>query len=300
MKKRNLLLVILAALLVFGMVVGCGDLPEGDGTGTTPGGTTEGTLSGVSANGSATVTTTSLTLTFTKAATISVDDITLSGAAASNVTKGTLTVNTAKTTYTLAVTVTGGGALDVKVGSVTKSTTVYWLDPFAKYYNNDTRSDKYYTTYPNSAGTKTVTESIIIKKDKITFYDNDRSNDNPDKIEFTVTKWENANVPASVNTAYGTSLQTYTKGVKVTGKITDARPPDNASAAATTQVYGSTTCPGITKADIGVTELYFFIYFDDTTDPTQFFFVKSAFFKTGVSNQSNPIEKREYKENVAD
>jgi hypothetical protein len=286
MKKRNLLLVILAVLLVFGMVVGCGDLGEGEGTG---GGTTgEGALSTVTADGSATATTTTLTLRFTKSVTITAADITLSGVA--GVTAGALSGS--GTTYTLKINVTqAGGTLSVKVGSVTKTATIYWLDPFLKYYNRA----EFQST--RTVGSKQITETAVITKDKITLTDNDRSTDNPDMVEFTVSKWETREVPASVAVAYpeATTNRTFSKGVKVTGKITKARPPDSDTAASTTQVFGTTSCPGITKADIGVTELYFYIYFDES-DAEEFYLVKSSFYKANATGQQDPITSRLYKE----
>jgi hypothetical protein len=295
MKKRNLLLVILAILLVFGMVVSCGDPEDGTGgnTGGNTGGSTEGVLSTVTANGSATATTTQLTLNFTKAVTISAGDIELGGAAAASVDKGTLTFNAAKTSYYLAVTVTGGGALTVKVGSVTKPLTVYWLDPYKDYYQD------YYINYGKKADNSPITEFLTIAKDKIKFVDNENgTGDAADFLEFTVEKWEDGGtVPTSITSE--TSAFTgsnYKKAVKLTGKITGAKPPA-VGAADTAQVYGSVTCPGITKADISKTTVYIYLYFapgaDDPEDTT---LLRSAFSKTAPTTPPARVSNRgEYK-----
>jgi len=164
-------------------------------------------------------------------------------------------------------------------------------DPFASYYQD------YQTTYKIS--TVSYTETIKITKDLITFYDNAVADTaNPDFIKFEVTKWENASVPGNVNTDYPDAVKEFTKGVKIFGVITDAKPKDASwSADATVKVlYGGATCPGITEQDItDETELYFYLYFTDEDDPEDLHFVRSSIYKAGITGQQNPIKSREYK-----
>jgi len=248
---------------------------------------TPGVLSSVSANGSATVTTTALTLGFTKAVTITAADIELGGDAAANVTKETISGSGTKT-VTLNVTVTGGGTLTVKVGTVQKSVTLNWVDPYKDYYL------KFSCTYDKA---KQITEFIDIKKDKITFTDNEKSKANStaidDYIVFTVTKWETASVPTMTGyTGNGSSGLTYTKGFKITGKITAAQPSN------TSTVYGPSTCPGITSSDVGTTELYIYFYFTDDPDPDDRYLARSAFFKTPTQSPApmNPLSGTQIRE----
>jgi len=115
MKSKNLLLVILAIMLVFAMTaVGCGDdSTDNNNNNNNGGGDTVVTFNSVTANGSATQTTTALTLTFSQAITgLSANDISLSGV--SGVNKGTISNSGA--TYTMPISgFTAGGTLNVAV-----------------------------------------------------------------------------------------------------------------------------------------------------------------------------------------
>jgi len=119
MKKG--LYALLAVLMVLAMAtVGC---KTDDDTGGTSGGGTDTavTLSSVTANGSASSTTTSLNLTFSAAITgLSAGDIAVTGVSGfTGFTKGTtLTAGTTAGTYTLPITVTAAGSVSV---AVTKS-----------------------------------------------------------------------------------------------------------------------------------------------------------------------------------
>jgi hypothetical protein len=300
MKKRNLLLVILAVLLVFGMVMSCG---EDDGT--TPGGTTGDKVSNLTLgqDGSATKTTTQITLSFSPNITgLVASDIELKGV--TGVTKGTLS---GTGPYTLAISgVTAGGTLRVEVDKAgfvvsPKTVTIYYVDPFAFYYQ------KFDCMYNK---TKNITEFIDITKTEIKFTDNEKSKDTAgakdDFLVFSVTKWEFVTTALPSFPGYtgnGQTGKTYTKGIKITGKITDAQPNNT-----TNGVYGPTTCPGITTSDItSGTEVYIFFYFTEEDDPKNDFtyLARSAFFanpaKNGVTPQ-NPLvgtasspQIREYK-----
>jgi len=301
MKKRNLLLVILAALLVFGMVVSCGPVEDEDTGEKIP-----VTLSSVSADGDATSTqTTKLTLVLSVSVTgLTASDIKITGSGGVTVTPGTLD-STGAPTYVLPIDYNKKGSISVSVSKTGYtvsggSKTVTINDPFEKYYTvgDNPQTDKYYTEYTSGSGqnAKSVQESIILKKNKITFFDNERSTTNPDKIEFTVTKWEFVSTPSGVGTAYASNpgntsagSNPFNKGIQVTGIITAARPPDDANAPETTQVFGSVMCPGITKADITAkTSLYYKMYFDESST-NQLYFVKSSFYKTGATGQKDPI-----------
>jgi len=292
MKKRNLLLVILAVLLVFGLVVGCGDLPEGDDTGKTPGGGNSATLNGVTANGSGLETTTELTLTFDKAISgLAKSNITLgTGATIGNLSGGTggvykLTVTGVTANATVSVTVTKSGWT---ISGSPATVDVKYSAADAKYLQ------KFQTTYVSTttAG-KQVTETIdLTNKALIKYFDNDVSTSDPDKIEFTVTKWEDAQVPASVATAFppASSVAEYTKGIKLTGKITAAKP------SAADKIYGTMTCPGLNQTDLNTTEVCFYIYFSVAPDQLDICFVKTPFSKTSAASPTTaPIAKREYR-----
>ena len=104
---------ILAILAVFAMVTaGCKNDPDDP----PPAGTGTVTLTGVTANGSASSTTTSLNLVFSAAITgLSAGDITVTGVSGfTGFTKGTtLTAGAAAGTYTLPITVTAAGSVSV-------------------------------------------------------------------------------------------------------------------------------------------------------------------------------------------
>jgi len=285
MKKRNLLLVILAVLLVFGMVMSCGPAEEEDPN-------APAKLSSATADGSATVTSTKIDLKFSKAVTgLTATDITLTGAAAASVTKGSLTGS--GTSWSLALTtVTGGGKVTVAVAGVdgTKEATINWVDPFAAYYQD------FYVNYGKKADNSPITETLSITKAKIRFQDNDKGvGAAADFLEFTIDSdgWKDGGtVPTSI-TSVTTPFtgSSYTKAVVLKGKITGAKPDGTVAADG---VYGPTTCPGIVKADINTTTVYLYLYFaPDTSDPEGTKLLRSAFSKTAPTTPPAKVSNRD-------
>jgi hypothetical protein len=291
MKKRNVLLGVLAILLVFGMVVSCDD---GLGDGTTPGGSNDVTsVLTLGQNGSATQTTTQITLTFVpNISGLATGDIEISGVA--GVTKGALS---GTGPYTLAISgVTAGGTLSVAVNKTgyrvtTKSIAIYYLDPFLNFYQN------FQCTYSNNSG-KQVTETIEISKTLIKFFDNDVGvGEQADFLNFVPSKWEAYTTLPQFPGYTGNAVtdKTYTKGVKVTGKITDAKPK------ATDKIYGPSTCPGLNQSDLNTTEVYIYLYITEETVKEQTYLARSAFFANPAKPSQNPMNpltgtaKREYR-----
>jgi len=279
-------------MLVFGLVISCG---PGDDEGTTA----KVTLNSVTADGSATEQTTKLTLVFSAAIEdLEAADISVTGTGIT-VTKGALSGD--GPSYTLAIDFNKSGKVTVTAGTkATGSKEATLSDPFEFYYQ------KFDCTYDK---TKNITEALNISKKLIKFTDNEQSKTTAgaadDFIDFTVSKWEflpSTSLPTFTGyTGNGATSKTYSKGIKVTGKITDAQPPKATDTADTTQVYGTNTCPGIKKSDIGVTEVYIYLYFTEEDDPTKDFtyLARSAFFanpaKTGVTVQNPLTTAREYK-----
>jgi hypothetical protein len=298
MKKRNLLLVILAITLVFGLVMSCGpaDDDETGGGGTTGGGNTA-TLVSVTANGSGLESTSQLTLTFDKA---------ISGLAATNITLGNGATKGALTgsgpTYTLAV---NGITADANVSvAVSRSSWTISGSPATVAVKYSAAAAKYFQTFyaTYKLGGKDCTEKVFLTKDLLKITDNYTNPE--DYLEFKVTKWEDYTAGLNgANTTYPVADsvlrdKTFTKAVKLTGSITKAKPN---AASSGNGVFGPTTSPGIEPTDVkedgSGTVLYVYLYFTDETEANkeELFMVKSAFYKTGVSDQKDPILNREYK-----
>ena len=311
MKKRNLLLVILAILLVFGLIVSCDDLGGEPGDNPSTGSTdTKVTLSSVTADGGDTARTTKLTLTFSEAIEgLTEDDITLT-AAGITIDNGKLTAVGA--VYTLPIEFSKSGTLNVAVAKKTgyaitiaaTAKTVAVKDPFEVYYQ------LFDCTYDLS---KQKTEKIDIKRTEINFYDNEKSKDTPNAIDdylvFTVTKWEfiTTALPNFTTAGYNEYYE-FKKGIKITGKIKGAQPPGTET---TGSVYGTTTCPNLLPKDIGANavEVSINFYFTDEMEDTYTYLARSAFTggtKTPATTPQNPLtgttekpQRRVYK-NTAD
>jgi len=212
MKKRNLLLVILAVLLVFGMVMSCGPVEEDIVI-----------KLDVTANGTAnTVTTTTLTLSFSSPdplenpPSIGVGDISLSKGAKGQLSglwpnytleitgvtsEENLTVTVKKTGYT-----TASGSVAIHA-SAKDQALKYFGDYQANYMLSGTQTIEY-IRINNNASTLTIEEvsqGISI-----------------DKLVFAIDGWEIASVPSTEVNADESERGTFTVGFKVKGKVTEA------------------------------------------------------------------------------
>jgi hypothetical protein len=259
MKKRNLLLVILAVLLVFGMVIGCGDLPDdGTGTGTGTGtGDVAVTLNSVTQDGTATKPTSQLTLTFNKAITgLTADNITLSGVA--GVTKGTL--GGSGTSYTLPISgFSAGGTLSVAVAAPTgykmsgspKTVAISSASDLAKIYFGE-----YLTTYMLSGATTNESVTINTTGNTLTIEEK-ANNESIDKLVFAINSWEvvTTGVPNDVvDPSAEVDLTEFKIGFKVKGKI---------SSSTGGYLPSNKTTPGFVAADAGAsttTESWLYIW----------------------------------------
>jgi hypothetical protein len=180
MKSKNVLLGILAITLIFTMTVAGCDLlfgkdddgndngndnengnSNGNGSPGTGGGDIAVTFSSVTADGSATQTTTQLTLTFSQAITgLSASNITLSGV--TGVTKGTLSGS--GPAYTLSISgLTAGGTLDVAVAKSgytisgsPQSVTIFLTD----FVYTETANAITITKYQGAGGDVIIPEQI--------------------------------------------------------------------------------------------------------------------------------------------
>jgi hypothetical protein len=280
MKKRNLVLVILAIMLVFGLVVSC----DGDPAADDPNAAAK--LSSVTAVGDPT---TSLTIAFTKDVTgLTADDITLAGEAAPYVKITNLTGSGKSWSATIDEPV-GGGSLTVNVkGYDSKTATI----KFKAVYSNFLQ--KFYCKYSG-----TLTETVDITKTLIKFSDNAATP--VDFINFAPSKWEKTTIPVQTAwTGYDGNVPNdtfYTVGVKVIGKITDGKEKSS------TKLYGSVTCPGLTEADINTTEVSIYLYITEETDKLDTYLARSAFFGGTTGSPQNPLastNRREYKVNDQD
>jgi len=273
MKKRNLLLVILAVLLVLGMVIGCGDLPEGDGTGTTPGGGNKTvSFSGITVDGSTTQATMKLKLAFSGAITdLAKEDITLGGVAGVAIDS----LNGTASPYTLTISnFSAGGTLSVTVAKtgynitgngktvVIKSAAAVAADFYADYV----------ATYGTSSNP--TTEHVKISAGKIEVYELKGSTTTKDDfIDFTINKWE-------FGGETGVTLPTgYTVAFKLTGTLTDAKPKDG------TKIYGRKTAPGLKQTDLNK-PTYVYLYFD-VSDPIDTDLQRSPYSLDGISKDEN-------------
>jgi hypothetical protein len=235
MKKRNLVLVILAILLVFGLVVSCGDDLGGDPN-------APAKLSNAVADGGGETTTTKITLTFSKAVTgLTAEDVALTGAAASKVTKGALTGS--GTSWSLALSaVTGSGSVTVDVKGVdgTKTASIY-------HYPTEL-AKKYFSSYSVTYSGNNESVEISATTLKIIEKTNETVNDS---LTFAISGWDLAEVPASEVNADASARGQFKVGLKVLGKVTDVSNGYKVS---------SKTMPGVEKDD---PTSYIFIYLAD-------------------------------------
>jgi len=259
MKKRNLLLVMLAVLLVFGMVMSCGPVEEEEPV--------DVNFTGAGANGNDDVSTTTLTLTFdTEITGLTASHITLSSS--TGATKGALSGS--GQSYNLAVSgITSSGIVTITVAKVgnfniigTQTVQVVYSakQGAAKFFGD------YVATYSLS-GTPT-TETITISANKIEIYELKTGQTTKDDfIDFTIDKWE-------VGSEDGyTAPSSFTVSYKLTGKITDAKPKTG------TPLYGGKTAPGIGPSDINKTA-YVYLYFD-VSDSIDIDLMRSPFSLNG-------------------
>jgi len=246
MKKRNLLLVIPAILLVFGMVMSCGPVEEEE--------LIDVTFVSAVANGSASATTTSLTLTFDQQITgLLASDISLSGA---TVTKGSLTggsggvynlgISGVKADGTLSVSVTKKGykitgspkTADIKISDADKLKIA--IDTATTYFG------EYGTTYKLGAAQTETNEFITIEKTASNFVltiEEKQNNTTRDKLVFTINNdgWEIVDVPSDV--VDPSERGNFTIGFKIKGKITSV-------SGANEYIGSSKTSPGFVAADV--------------------------------------------------
>jgi len=286
MKKRNLLLVMLAVLLAFGLVMSCGPADE---DGTTPGGNTGGnstaTLNSVTANGDGLATTTQLTLTFDKPITnLAAADITLGAGA----TKGALSGGTGGV-YTLVVTgITKDAAVTVTVSKSKWDISGSPKTVNVKYSAAGDAADffgAFLATY--SLNSVNTSEKVTFDKTNVKI-DETKNGVAGDHIYFTATKWEKYTVPTWTDASYPSTGGTecnFTVGFRITGKITEAEPGTATGSAGS--LYGGTTAPGFSKEDItNGTECWIYLYLDEDGD----YLVRSPFSKTGKDNGDKPVK----------
>jgi hypothetical protein len=302
MKKRNLLLVILAVMLVFGMVMSCGPV---DDDGTDSGTGTAVTLNSVTADGSVWENSKLLTLTFSAAVPgLAASNITVSGLA--GVTKGALSGT--GPTYTLAITnpQEKEGALSVtvasKVGTVTitggaKTATIYVA------YDDNQIPPEYrgaYTADNYTSATNKVVETIQFGNATFNIWDTSQAASTyedamtkGDFLNFTLTKWEVTNTPDAYKT-------TYPKALKFTGRILKQKGyvPSKWTAPEDNGFPPSTNTAGIAaivKEDGTGTLVTMYIYFNETA--TGITFVRTAYtlnttLPSVVTSTGKPNEAR--------
>jgi len=272
MKKRNLLLVILAIMLVFGLVMSCGPAEDTDET--------KVTFDSVTANGDDLETTTELTLTFSDSITLSTDDITLSGVDDVEID----TLSGSGSTYKLKIKgFEDPGTLSVKVTNSDVATTtltvyIYFVEPdqFPIAYRGI-----YSYKYGGANGT---TETITFGANLFNIYDDSKGTAEAtrDYLNFTIKSWVKDTTPADL-------IASYPNALKFTGKIMAQRgyvpstftvPGGNAS----TDVNASGTGPDFTM----------YLYFDKTASG-DITFIRSSFSKSGDNKAIvSPTEARVY------
>jgi len=296
MKKRNLVLVIPAILLVFGLVMSCGPAEEDIVI-------TLDSVTPITAGG----TTTSLTLSFSPdplekpIASFSASEITLSPAGIATVTGvpagnwPTFTVNIAFTENAtdnaeLTVTVKKSGyttaskGVTVNISDTDLSTLV--AAGAAKYFKTDGRIATY------KLGNDDTIERVIFDKTNVKIQEkpaadanwNDSTNE---RIYFSINKWEKANVPTWSDDSYSSS--TFKVAYKVTGYITDAKPVNvaNNNNNNTPSLYGGATARNFVENDIkkgstAGTLCWMYLYLDEDGD----YLVRSPFSKSDAANAS--------------
>jgi len=287
MKKRNLLLVILAIMLVFGMVVGCGDDLGDDGG--------EATLLSVTANGDGLASTTALTLTFDQA---------ISGLAASHITLGSGatkgTLSGSGPTYTLGV---SGVTADANV-SVTVSRSGWTISGSPKTvavkYSAAGKAAKYFQGYNSAyylgsgASAKQINERIKFEKNKLVIWDTSVDS-KVNYIEFEITKWDDAVTPTWTLSEDDVSTiipANFKVAFKLTGKIKGGYPFTAATSTTPANIYGGKTAPNFTQADItNETTAYMFLYICDDDDVMDLTLLRSIFTKTGGTGSTADKDK---------
>jgi hypothetical protein len=280
MKKRNLLLVILAITLVFGLVMSCGPADDDEtGGGGTTGGDVAVTFNGVTQDSATSKVTKQLTLTFNKAITgLSADDITLSGV--TGVTKGTL--GGSGPTYTLPISgFSAGGTLTVavaktgyKISNPSKTVAIISAFDYAKKYFGD-----YSTTYTLTTANDTNEVVSFNKTNKVIKIEEVKNGTSNDSLTFTINDngWEVVAVPASEVDIDESERGTFKDGFKISGKITQV-----------TSGYLSSqkTMPGLALND----DAYIYIYVGDNTFAgAGFILARTAFSKASKDNGNKAV-----------
>jgi len=177
------------------------------------------------------------------------------------------TLITSNTGCTVTSKAGGTATLTVKLDSdatKTATCTVTVIDPAAPAV--------LYNTYTTTYGS--TTETIKIESGKLRISDNAKGTGSlEDYLEFSITKWETFTTPDKYKSSYPI-------GLKITGKITEAKPLD------TTQLYGPSTASGFTLADKGTTECWMYIYIDNDGK-----FIRAPFSKTGTNNGTVAVQE---------
>jgi len=221
MKKRNLLLVILAVLLVFGMVMSCGPVEEEEPV--------DVVFTGAGANGNNDASTTALTLTFdTEITGLTASHITLSSS--TGATKGALSGS--GQAYNLAVSgITSSGTVTITVANVGKF-NITGTQTVQVVYSAKQAAAKYFGEYRTvyMLNNKSTNEFVTIEKDssgKYVLTIEEKQDGTPlDKFVFAINDdgWESATVPLSETNADTSNRGTFTVGFKIKGKVTSVTP----------------------------------------------------------------------------
>ena len=290
MKKRNLLLVMLAVLLAFGLVLSCG--PGGEDE------TIDVTLVSVVANGSTSVTSSSLTITFDKAIDgLAAGDITLSGVA---VTKGALNSENAPV-YNLAISgVTEEGDLNVAVAK--KGFKIDGSPKTAKIILSDAdkaklaaeKASKYFgeykTTYqlskPNDTNEFVTFEKNTSGKYVLTIEEK-KDGKSLASITFTINDdgWGVVDVPDDVKKVDPSERGEFTIGFKIKGKLTEVKPLTGDDS-----YMGGKTLRGFTSTDVSK-DCWMYLYLgDNDLQGSGFILVRAPFSKSAdVDAAGKPV-----------
>jgi len=118
---------------------------------------------------------------------------------------------------------------------------------------------------------KDYIETVELSSKRFYIYDNFAEGDKLEFLDFTITKWDDAQPPSGYQTS-------YLYGYKLTGKITGANPKN------TNNLYGSNGAPNFSDTDINNTECWIYIYIDKDGK-----FIRSLFSKASGTDNKNPV-----------